>query len=126
MRLVIEGRPVPYLRMTQKEVAMATSGKGRKADRIQRYWAWKDEVGWEAKRAGVRPATGPVSLMVRVWATRPHGDVDNYLKGVADALNGIAYEDDRQVVEAHVKVYPVKRSEQRVEIEITAIEEESA
>ena len=25
------------------------------------------------------------------------GDVDNYIKSVSDALNGVAYEDDRQI-----------------------------
>ena len=29
-------------------------------------------------------------------------DVDNVLKAVLDALNGVAYEDDRQVIAAHV------------------------
>lgn len=35
--------------------------------------------------------------------TRP--DADNYLKGVLDALSGIAYKDDNQVVDMHVQKF---------------------
>ena len=31
-------------------------------------------------------------------------DIDNILKGVLDALNGVAYKDDRQCVEARIKL----------------------
>lgn len=42
--------------------------------------------------------------MPREWKTsRP--DIDNLFKAVTDALNGIAYKDDRQIVELHVKKY---------------------
>lgn len=46
--------------------------------------------------------------------TRP--DVDNYLKGILDALNGVAYKDDNQITAIHVyKFYSVNP---RIEIEI--------
>lgn len=32
------------------------------------------------------------------------GDIDNVLKGILDSLNGIAYSDDKQCVEARVKL----------------------
>lgn len=31
------------------------------------------------------------------------GDIDNLFKAVADALNGVAYDDDSQIVEATVR-----------------------
>jgi Holliday junction resolvase len=47
------------------------------------------------------------------------GDLDNYAKTLKDALNGIAWEDDRQVVESHCyKVYVPSVDDQRVVIEI--------
>jgi Holliday junction resolvase RusA-like endonuclease len=34
---------------------------------------------------------------------RPKGDLDNYAKGIGDALNGVAYADDSQVVGLNVR-----------------------
>jgi len=39
-------------------------------------------------------------------------DVDNVFKAVADALNGIAYVDDRQIVDAQVVKHPRHQIEQ--------------
>lgn len=61
-------------------------------------------------------ASGPVRVTVRVFLPLPKSrpkrmesepctvkpDADNIAKAVLDALNGIAYEDDAQVVELHV------------------------
>lgn len=50
-------------------------------------------------------------------------DIDNVYKIVADALNGIAYRDDSQIVAASIEKH---YSEQpRVEIEITEVQHES-
>ena len=47
------------------------------------------------------------------------GDVDNYIKTAMDSLNGIAYDDDRQVVRAIGEKKPCKHaSEQRMEIKL--------
>lgn len=46
-------------------------------------------------------------------------DIDNLMKAVCDALNGVAYKDDAQIVDIEVaKYYDV---EPRVDIEITEI-----
>jgi crossover junction endodeoxyribonuclease RusA len=51
-------------------------------------------------------------------------DVDNVAKSVLDGLNGVAYEDDNQVVELLVRKYKVTRKEEeRVEIEIREFKE---
>lgn len=48
--------------------------------------------------------TGPVALEVVCWfSDRRRRDLDNVLKAVADALNGIAYADDSQIVRAEVR-----------------------
>ena len=77
--------------------------------------AWKDQVG--------EMLSGPVEITV-VYSpeatilhvtTSPHnartlrGDLDNYVKLTLDALNGVAWEDDGQVVRIHaVKVDKVE------------------
>ena len=51
-------------------------------------------------------------------------DVDNVAKSVLDGLNGVAYEDDDQVIELLVRKHKVTRKEEeRVEIEIRDFKE---
>lgn len=60
---------------------------------------YKHSAGWLAKAAGVRePLTGPVAVMIGYYRPERRGDLDNRLKCLLDALNGIAYTDDSQVV----------------------------
>jgi Holliday junction resolvase RusA-like endonuclease len=55
-------------------------------------------------RVGALPELGPVSLRLDfVLAPATRGDLSNFLKGVEDALTGIAYVDDRQVVELRAR-----------------------
>jgi len=37
------------------------------------------------------------------WKHRLRGDVDNYAKSILDALNGVAWKDDSQIVEVTVR-----------------------
>ena len=46
---------------------------------------------------------GNVCLLVEVHTIKGRGDLDNYVKLVSDALNGLAWKDDRQVTEIHAK-----------------------
>ena len=79
--------------------------------------AYKQEVGWLAKAAGVRkPIPGRVSVDVRLYPLRPADwakraakdpagwddtvrciDLDNARKVLYDALKGVAFEDDKWV-----------------------------
>ena len=47
--------------------------------------------------------TGPFRAEVEIHG-QTRADIDNILKGILDALNGVAYQDDRQCVEARVKL----------------------
>lgn len=52
-----------------------------------------------ALHAGAKPKTGPVHITLAIfWPDRRSRDADNVLKSVQDGLNGIAYDDDRQVI----------------------------
>lgn len=90
--------------------------------RVQTYLseeakAFKEEVGWICKRAGIRsPLVGRVAISVCLYPNRPqdfktrmrkHGatwddtvqclDLDNANKVLLDSLKGIAIEDDKWV-----------------------------
>ena len=54
------------------------------------------------------------------WPTKKP-DADNIEKGVYDALNGLAYEDDKQIVQA--SVYKVYGAEAKVVVSIEEIEQ---
>ena len=44
------------------------------------------------------------------------GDIDNLVKAVADALNGVAYDDDSQIVEATVRKFYLDEAKAEVTI----------
>jgi Holliday junction resolvase RusA-like endonuclease len=91
---------------------------------------------------GEKPLTGPVELILRAFLPVPESwakskkakalagiitptvkpDADNLAKSVCDALNGVAWIDDKQVIKLHViKAYGVPR----VEVEIWDLNGES-
>ncbi len=57
------------------------------------------------KAGGKRPGyCGPVELeVVCCFGDRRRRDLDNVLKAVSDAMNGIAYDDDSQIVRATIE-----------------------
>lgn len=79
--------------------------------------AYKQEIGWLAKKAGIRtPLAGRVAIEIRLYPKRPQDwerrarknplawdddvqciDLDNANKVLLDSLKGIAIEDDRWV-----------------------------
>ena len=82
---------------------------------------YEEMVGWAAKSAGCRPVEGPVSVAISVYV-KGRLDADNIAKSILDGLNGIAYEDDDQVIELLVRKHKVTRKEEeRVEIEVMEV-----
>lgn len=111
----VPGRPVPAVRMTQR-------GKFVKLN-AQKYLAYKEQVGWQARQAMGRkePLSGPVGVEITavISGGRP-GDSDNLAKSILDGCNGVVWDDDRQVVELHV--YRQRGKPQRAEVEVWPIE----
>lgn len=87
---------VPYVRV----------GRERWTDRASRYLASKDALALAIRQARTAAGvTGPADDQHMNWAvtlavrrkSRRHYDLDNVVKAVMDAANGIVWADDRQV-----------------------------
>ena len=75
-------------------------------------------AGIRALAQRARPLAGPLCVVLKVYRAERRGDLANREKAVCDALKGIAWEDDSQIVEMHLfrgddKAHP------RVEVEVT-------
>lgn len=126
---VAQGRPRACRR--GGGVGMYDPGKSKDYKRI---------VAAEARRSiGCEPLVGQLKIALRVFRPLPKSfsakkkklgldgklrpitkpDGSNYLKGVEDALNGIVYKDDSQLVTSVVEKY--YGNPPRVEVEITEV-----
>jgi crossover junction endodeoxyribonuclease RusA len=113
IKLVVPGRPVPAVRMTQR-------GKFVK-DRAQLYLNYKDHIAWVARTKIKKPLEGAVNIKIKVFVLGRGGDWDNYAKAICDGLNKIAYVDDSQIRKGEVEIINCSKDEQRVEIEIKEV-----
>ena len=82
--------------------------------------AFRQAVRMIAHVQAIKPISGPVAVFVDVYRPRKRGDLDNLLKAVLDALNGVAYVDDDQVQQLHAIRYDDKRAP-RVEVGVVAL-----
>lgn len=70
---------------------------------------WREQIGWQAKESGVEKLEGAVGMVLLFTLPKPKSvkrdipyvrpDLDKLVRAVLDALTGIAYSDDGQVVE---------------------------
>ena len=67
----------------------------------KRSLAYQNKVAALALRARqiarLQPHKGPVSVSIEVWGGNKRIDLDNLAKNCLDGMNGICYDDDRQV-----------------------------
>lgn len=111
---------VPGIPQPKGSARSYVSKRGRLStiqDNRDKLMPWQAAVGWGAKAAGVRPVRGAVWLDAIFVFTRPKGhygkrgllpsapkhhtqkpDRDKLERAVLDALTGVAYVDDSQVV----------------------------
>lgn len=80
-------------------------------------------VFWQREHpTEVWPTDGIYRLMIDVYCTgRRRGDASNYLKGVEDALEGVLYENDRQLAVVVSRVF-ITQDEARIEGECSVIQ----
>jgi len=97
MHFIINGKIKPYVRMTQR-------GKFVKANAME-YLASKADIGYQLKNQmqmqgwSILPSQTPLKLSV-VFTVRERlhcADLDNQIKGLVDAAQGIVFKDDRWI-----------------------------
>jgi len=83
---------------------IGANGRGFQTARVK---SWQADIGWIAQqrmRALDRKIlTGALQvIMVFYMPNLRRIDIDNLSKGVLDGLNGICWQDDRQIVDLHL------------------------
>ena len=131
---------VPGIPKGQGRPRFARMGRFVRAYDPKQSKDFKSRVAMFASYAGVKPIAGPVSLIVWACLPRPQRlmrrqdpqgtvtatckpDADNVLKGVSDALIGIAFADDSQVADARViKLYHGKLEVPHTVVQVCSLE----
>jgi Holliday junction resolvase RusA-like endonuclease len=93
VELFIPGRPRPKQR--------PRVGKGGRVYTPRATKNWEATVGWEwFINVGPRRFEGPIKVDLTFnYPDRRSVDVDNLIKAVLDGLEGVAYQNDSQIVE---------------------------
>lgn len=52
---------------------------------------------------------------------KQRGDLDNYIKTVSDALNNVAYKDDKQIIKLYSQFMGIDKDNPRIELILTAL-----
>jgi crossover junction endodeoxyribonuclease RusA len=113
-RFIVPGQPVPKAR--------PRAGKGGRIYTPAETVKAESTIRLLAKRAGCPCLGGLVKLSVSFYrADARRCDVDNLTKLVQDALNGLAYVDDSQIVWL-TAVKAIDRENPRTEVEIEEVE----
>lgn len=97
VRIIVNGEPRP-----KQSYRALKSGGGYQPKRVK---DWQDTVAWEAKQAmrGHEPIKGAISVsLVFSMGNNRRTDLDNLSKGTLDAMRGIVYEDDVQIVDLRI------------------------
>ena len=93
-QFTVPTKPQPWIRS-------GGSGRRYKPKRLRDY---QDTVALYARGAGVREITGPLRMVADFhFDDGRWRDIDNTAKTVADALEGIAYENDKRIFEMIIR-----------------------
>jgi len=84
---------------------------------------YKHNAGLDARSQGAQVLEGPIAVTVDVYRPRRAGDLDNRIKVVLDTLNGVAWRDDDQITELHMRRFDDK-AKPRLEVVILPIVEQ--
>lgn len=79
--------------------------------------SYREQAAWLAKIAGAELMTGALMMTLRIFRPRKVGDSSNRIKVLEDALQGVLYKNDSQIVEHHIYRFDDKTNP-RVEVVI--------
>lgn len=65
---------------------------------------------------------GSFRLQVICYGSNPLADWDNLGKLISDALNGVFWKDDRQVIDARVMKLPCAKGQERTEVQVESLQ----
>jgi crossover junction endodeoxyribonuclease RusA len=85
------------LEFTIEGPAVSIRAARKNARRYQKWLSAVRKNGVQACVANHRPTEGPVQVSIVSYFAASPPDVDNIIKPILDALNGVAYVDDEQV-----------------------------
>ena len=105
----------PYPPLTNRY--WRTIVKGKRAIPILSREAREYKARMASFAVGRQPSQEPVSLTIRLYRPRKAGDIDGPLKPLLDALQGVLYVNDSQIVGLHVTRHDDK-DDPRVEVEV--------
>ena len=114
----IKGKARPEFRRSGNKVH-AYDSKNKEPERLIR------EAFLKASRSYKTPLEGAIGVEISTYKRLPKSkpkkilsepdtfkpDIDNIIKLVFDALNGVAYDDDKQIVKVQAKKFPRRRIE---------------
>lgn len=116
----IEGKPI-------QQGSMRAFNNRVVHNKTKELMAWRSLVAFAAKRAGCTPISGAISISMDFKYARPKTvkrdeptvppDLDKQIRSILDALTGVAYIDDSQVI--HITASKAYADWQGVEIVIT-------
>ncbi|MCL6611197.1 MAG: RusA family crossover junction endodeoxyribonuclease [Peptococcaceae bacterium] len=116
IKIVIPGRPVPkgrhQVRLYGRKVITYTPAKTREYEKAVKVYAAKQKV---------KKLDGDVGIIAVFYTSGP-GDTDNLIKSLLDGLNGVAWEDDRQVKLVMALKQGCRKGQERTEVVIMQAE----
>lgn len=94
------GDPVPKARARTFH-----DGERMRSVTPKRTREYESAIGWAFRSAHLGPPMrGDLGIAIIVYEARWPADEDNYTKAILDALNGVAWEDDRQIIDQRTRV----------------------
>lgn len=105
----VPGRPIPLDRPRSfwNKRAWVPGIRVQSTPRVVRYKELLQLYCMKEKARPAVPLQGPVELSLRFYVKSPAPDLSNLVKIVEDALNGMAWKDDRQIKVLHAMLCDV-------------------
>jgi crossover junction endodeoxyribonuclease RusA len=109
--ITVPGRPVPLGRHRHGSHGNYLPSRSR---------IYRETIQAEWMLAGRPTLTDqPFAATMRFVGLRANADIDNAAKAILDALNNLAYLDDRQCTALHVEKRPTDKDGPRAEIQLS-------